>query len=232
MPDKHGHVLFRCVIIPIIIPPLCCHRNYIVQLRCAFVFTCTRICGFYSPVMALTGSAEEFSEGTTIQLLSDRLSFSARCGSTKSSHRPHNVPFFLFTLLSVPCFSIPSYLVPVHCIEGIFFIPCPFYLTSFLLSINQSLDCNAKILITGVLRCRYAAESQLEQPLFLRDPGLLLHITFMAFYLLLKNEQHILLQVFIYCNLQKRWSQITVNSAYAGLDFKWDLIPTLTVIIS
>lgn len=137
-------------------------------ILCAFVCTCTQMHGFYSPVMAVTAPAEEFSKGATIRLLSDRLSFSSRCGSTKSSHHPYNVPFFLFTLLSVPCFFIPrlSCSCPLHW-KGFFSFHALSPSPTSLPSINQSLHGNAKILITGALRSHNTAESQLQLELLL-----------------------------------------------------------------
>lgn len=164
--------LFRYVIISIIIPPLCRHRRCTVCIKMQTVHLRVHAhkCAAYILQSRLwQRRTEEFSKGATIRLLSDRLSFSSRCGSTKSSHHPYNAPFFLFTLLSVPCFFNPrGYLVPVHRTERVFilfffspsmpFLPRPL---PFQASIKV-LMCNAKILITGILRSHNTAGSPLQ----------------------------------------------------------------------
>lgn len=131
----------------------------------SLAFTCTSNGVFYSPVMTVTAPAEEFNKGATIQLLSDMLSFSLDCGSEESSHHLYDAPFFLLPFSLSPAFSFPSNLVPVCCIERVFFFfffllfcsfPSP---TSLQTSINVFI-CNAKILITGILRSHNTAESQ------------------------------------------------------------------------
>lgn len=120
---------------------------------------------FCSPVMAVTAVAEEFSKGATIRLLSDMLSFSSHSGSTESSRHLYDVPFLLFPSYTSPVFSVPSYLVPVYCIEGGFFFLfplLPFCLAYFFSETSiKVFICDAKILITGILRSHNTAESQL-----------------------------------------------------------------------
>lgn len=96
----------------------------------------------FTPLKAVTGLAEKFSKGATIRRLSDMLSFSSHCGSTESSRHLYDAPFFLSPFSMSPPFSFPSYLVPVHCIEIVFFSPflSP---TSFQTSIKVFI-CNAK----------------------------------------------------------------------------------------
>lgn len=128
----------------------------------ARAFLRTRDVAFYSPVMAVTARAEEFSKGATIGLLSDMLSFSSHCASAESSHHLYDVHFSLLPLsLPPPAFSSPSYLVPVYCTQRLFFCPFPLAYFSPKHQSNQSLSAMHKILITGILRGRNTAESQL-----------------------------------------------------------------------
>ena len=118
-------------------------------------FVCTRNSVFYSPVMALTALAEEFRRGAMIRLLSDMLSFSSHCGSTESPHHLYDVLFFLLPSSVSPAFFHSSVILflSVALKEFFFFFFTPFLTRPLLFQTSiKVFICNAKILITGILR--------------------------------------------------------------------------------